>query len=125
VVKISHLSHTSEEQSWIDGFAKIRQEGQLNCTAFETSAYQYGLLRDKVKVSRVQAESFIEEEDHCICQYDIKNLCKSRNFGRCTVRSKLKQLKMTGNEIPTSLHKNKFIIFKLHRPGGYKIVNGF
>lgn len=120
---LAELSTVSEECSWLDGFAKIRAEPQMNSVAFETTVYQYSLAREKVTVSKEQAVLFKGiKSQHCHCPNELKNNCKIQKFGHCISTKKMRGYLIVGEEIPMSMLKNKFIICRSHRPFPYKIV---
>jgi hypothetical protein len=124
--KFSQFSIMSEEGSWLDGFARIRAEPQMNSVAFESTAYQYALAKEKVVVSKEQADNYIEfKSTGCLCPNEIKNSCKMAEVGQCLSLKKMKGYLITGREFPKSMLKNKFIVFKLHQPHNYKIVRNF
>ena len=125
VVYLAQFSSGNEEPSWIDSFARIREEPQHHCIAFETSAYQFALIKDKIKPKIPFTSLPTTEPGHCICQSDLKSMCKYLNHGKCTVRHKLKPYKLANKDYPLSLLKNKFIVLKQTELAPYKTIESF
>ena len=117
------FSPICEECSWLDGFARIRADPQLNSIAFESTAYQYALAKEKISVSKEQVVQYTEHmTTTCLCPNELKNNCKLQEYGLCSSQKKMKGYFIAGKDFPTSMLKNKFIIFKIHHPFPYKIV---
>ena len=110
---LCHFSADLEESSWMEGFAKIRQQPQQDCLAFETSAYQFGLAQ---KPGR---KVVLPDDGKCLCPYDMRSSCKVKDFGRCTVYKKMKNVE---NEVKY-WDKNKFILFRPVTGSPYKVVS--
>lgn len=125
IVSLSGFSSGNEVPSWMDSFARIREEPQHHCVAFESSAYQFALIKDKIKPARSDILTPHPEPGHCICQPDLKPICKYLNHGKCTIRHKLKPYKLANKDYPSSLQKNKFIIFKPNKPEAYKSLSQY
>jgi hypothetical protein len=97
----------------MEGFAKIRQSPQKDCVAFETSAYQFGLAQNPGR------EAVLSDDGRCLCPYDMRSTCKLRDFGRCTVYKKMKNV---ADEVKY-WDKNKFIVFKGITGSPYKVIH--
>lgn len=126
IVALAEFSPNCDECSWLDGFARIRAEPQLNTIAYESTAYQYALAREKVEVSRDQVESYVAKTVlRCACPNELKNNCKLAEFGSCSSYKKMRGYLIAGKDMPTSMTKNKFLIYKLHSPHPYKVIKNF
>lgn len=124
ITGLVEYSNTSEDCSWLDGFARIKAEPQMNSVAFESTVYQYALAREKICINKEQAEAYEDKGNHsCLCPCEMKNNCKVRG-GFCLCRKKMKAYLIAGEKLPTSIQKNKYIICKIQRPYPYKIVKG-
>ena len=116
-------STTSEDCSWLDGFARIRAEPEMNAVAFESTVYQYALAREKIWITKEQAEAYEGGgERRCLCPHEIKNNCKIQKIGHCLSFKKMKAYLIAGENLPQSMQKNKYIICKTHKPYPYKII---
>ena len=124
VIKVlASFSFINEECSWLDGFARIRADPQMNSVAFESTAYQYALAKEKITVSKEQVDKYNEKNImQCICLNELKYHCSLKEFGICTSKKKMKAYLIAGKDFPSSMLKNKFIILRMNHPYPYKIV---
>lgn len=124
IKKLVEFSEYTDERSWLDGYARLKADPQMNCIAFESTGYQYSLAKDNIIVTKDQLESYKKPLlSYCTCPNEFRPHCKFKEYGHCTSLKNMKGYLIAGKEIPVSMLKNKFIVLKLHDPFPYKIIN--